>query len=89
MTNRKEIKFYLENNQILFDGMEGQLMNNNSEYLEFINRIYHIDSSQYDFIYRLYNNWAGCILLVKDNQYRYITCGSGRPIVDESFGELI
>lgn len=79
---------YLENDKIIFNGMNGKL-NNSKEYREFIKegfRIekYNIDIDQYEYIYKLDNGWAGTLLLVKGNKYRTFTCGSGRPLITES-----
>jgi hypothetical protein len=71
---------------IIFDGFEGKLMNDDLNFLEFLNKVCGIDTTKYDKIYSLNDNWAGRGLLIKGNQYRYITFGSGRPIVNEKTG---
>lgn len=78
---------YLENGKIIFNKMNGKLINN--EYLDFIKNGFEIEKfniniGQYDYIYILDNKWAGTLLLIKGNKYRTFNCGSGRPFITES-----
>ena len=59
-------------------------MNDNKNYIEFVNKACKIDHTNYDSIYRLDDGWAGTLLLVKGNNYCKIKCGSGRPLITES-----
>ena len=70
--------------QILFDGMKGKLMNNDTKYIKFVNTICKIDTSKYDYVYSLDDGWAGSLLLVKGDTYRFFKCGSGVPIINGS-----
>ena len=83
---------YLSTNKhkIIFNGLEGQLMNDNTDFMMFVNKICRIDTKQYEYIYKLSDNWAGCLLLIKGNKYRSIECGSGLPLIlsTEKIGEL-
>lgn len=56
--------------------------------LTFLQRICNIDTSQYDFIYKLNDNWAGGYFLRSGDNYRIIMCGSGVPIVSDRSGTL-
>lgn len=75
---------YLQNNEIIFNGMSGKLMNNDINYMTFIHEICKIDTKNYEYIYKLNDNCAGSILLVKDLSYCYYKCGSGFPIINGS-----
>ncbi len=75
---------YLTNNTIMFGNMKGTLMNNDQRYMTFVNKICNIDTSKYDKIYKLDDNWAGQLLLVKGSKFRWIQCGSGRPLITET-----
>lgn len=83
---------YLENNKIIFHDIETNLSNEgeliNSTNLDFINKILKINTNEYDYIYKLNDNWAGKYLFVKGNAYRLVTCGSGKPIVYDESGIL-
>jgi hypothetical protein len=82
---------YLDNNRIKFNGMTGELMNDNVEYINFVNKICGINTKNYEYIYRLTDNWTGGLLLIKGNNYRFFKCGSGKPLITESekTGKLI
>ena len=77
---------YLKNNKIIFDNKNGILMNYNPRYIDFINKnnICEIDTSSYDYIYKIYDKWCGYLLLIKDNKFRYIQCGSRIPFLLET-----
>ena len=83
---------YLSTNKdkIIFNKMKGQLMNDNTDFMLFVNKICRIDTKNYEYIYQLSNNWTGCLLLIKDNKYRFFECGSGLPLIlsSEQNGEL-
>ena len=80
---------YLSNNKIIFNGMDGTLMNDDKRFMEYLHIICGIDTDPYDNIYKLNDNWAGNILFIKDNTYRLVVCGSGIPIFSEKTGTLI
>jgi hypothetical protein len=80
----KKIK-YLSYNKIIFNDMNGELINN----FEFLQKICKIDTTKYDYIYHINNRWTGAYLLVKNNNYRFIECGSGKPIINDTIGKLI
>lgn len=85
------IKF-LEYNKIIFDynekSFEGEFANSND--LKFIiNEILKIDKNDYEYIYKLNNGWAGAFLFIKENTYRWVTCGSGVPILSNRIGIFV
>ena len=63
-------------------------MNNDKNFIKFINEICKINTLDYDYIYRLDDNCAGCLLLIKGNNYHYVKLGSVNPIISESKGVL-
>ena len=54
----------------------------------FLENIANIDTSKYDMIYFLLGTFAGAYILIKNNKYRYIKCGSGVPIILDYTGTL-
>ena len=67
---------------IEFNGMRGTLMNSDVSYMQFLEQVCNIDTSNYEYIYKLDDGWAGSVLLVKgDRTYLFFKCGSGLPIV--------
>ncbi len=74
----------LGSEKIIFDDREATLTNYNKEYMELMYKLTGISLWEYDYVYNVKNNWAGGLLLIKGNQYRYFTRGSGRPILTES-----
>ena len=80
----KKIK-YLSYNKIIFNNMNGELINN----YEFLQKVCNIDTTKYDYIYFINNGWSGAYLLVKNNNYRFIECGSGNPIISDTVGKVI
>lgn len=79
----KKIK-YLSNNNIIFNNMNGELINN----YDFLQKVCNIDTTKYDYIYKINDNWAGAYLLIKNNMFRLIECGSGKPIISDTYGKL-
>lgn len=43
---------------------------------------------EYDSIYRLQDDLAGSLLFIKNNEYVYMQCGSGVPIIHRENGIL-
>lgn len=80
----RQIK-YLTDNKIIFNNMNGELTTN----YEFLQKVCKINTYNYDKIYKLNNGWVGSYLLIKNNTYRFIECGSGRPIVSDTTEKLI
>ncbi len=74
---------HVSDTTIIFDNFEGELMNNNDAFSSHL-KMCGIDIQQYDSIYKLKDNWAGRVLLVRNNVFRYIQFGSGRPILYET-----
>ena len=74
--------------QITFNGLKGKLINNNNNNDEFIflNKVCNIHTDSYDKIYKLDDGWGGSYLLIKNKNYRYIKCGSGKPIISDETG---
>ena len=70
--------------QITFNGLKGKLINNDD--YDFLNKVCNINTNDYDHIYKLDDGWAGSYLLIKHKNYRYIQCGSGRPIISDKTG---
>jgi hypothetical protein len=77
---------YLTSNKIIFKNMKGVLALT-SDFI-YLQSICKINTNNYDSIYKLDNGWCGAYLLVKNNNYHFIECGSGRPIIAESYGTI-
>ena len=71
---------------IVFNGLSGKLISNDNKI--FLQQICNIDANNYEYVYKLDNGWAGGYLFINGNKYRYITCGSGVPIVSDVEGIL-
>lgn len=70
------------NREIIFNGMKGTVMNSDGNYMQFLQQVCNIDTSNYTYIYKLDDGWAGSVLLVKaDKSYLFFKCGSGVPII--------
>lgn len=71
---------------IIFNNMNGVLVYGDENI--FLQQICKIDTTKYDYIYKLEDGWASSYLFIKDKTYRYIKCGAGIPIVNDVTGEL-
>ena len=76
---------YIDTDTILFRNMKGKIETN----MIFLNKVCNINHKYYDKIYKLDDGWTGGYLLIKNNEYRLIICGSGKPIVSDTKGTLI
>ena len=70
--------------QITFNGLKGNLINNDD--CIFLNKVCKINTNSYDKIYKLDDGWTGSYLLINNKNYRYIQCGSGKPIISDETG---
>lgn len=66
--------------------LHGNIANNDC--IQFIKLILNIDPTIYEHIYRINDTWAGAYLFLSENNYRYVICGSGRPIIADRIGEI-
>ncbi len=72
--------------KIRFNNMDGTFVSENNK--EFLKKVCNIDTNDYEYSYTLNDKWAGSYLFIKDKDYRFIKCGSGRPIVSDRTGKL-
>ena len=75
---------------IVIDSM-GNTMNGsviNSRHLDFLH-FCNIDITKYNVIYFLNDKKAGSYFFINGDKYRYIQCGSGRPIILDHTGDVI
>jgi hypothetical protein len=80
-------KFTITPTTVTIDIMKGYIMTKNDD-LSFLQKICKIDTSQYEFIYKLDDGWTGGYFFLSGNKYRIIKCGSGVPIVSDKSGVL-
>ena len=72
---------YPEN--IVFEDYKGFLQKTN---FPFIEKKWNINISDYDCVYKLHGGWAGGWLFIKNNEYVFLKCGSGIPIIEKRMG---
>ncbi len=72
--------------KIRFNNMDGTFVSESNK--EFLKKVCNIDTNDYEYSYTLDDKWAGSYLFIKDKDYRFIKCGSGRPIVTNRTGKL-
>ncbi len=66
----------------------GTLLHSTDKSRDFLRNICDINPDNYDRIYKIDNNWAGAYLLLYQNKYRYVICGSGVAITSDITGYL-
>jgi hypothetical protein len=75
---------------IVFQNREGLITDKNGHL--FLQQFGKIDTSMYDKVYifkhDLSLNRMGAFLLIRGNTYRYVTLGSGKPIISDVSGLL-
>lgn len=71
-----------ELNTIIFNGMDGILINYDDEQIEFINEVLGIDTSDYDKIYKLNDLWSKKYLFIKGDTYKCVKCNYEGPIIE-------
>jgi hypothetical protein len=79
-------KLFKDGNTVTFNCMHGYVAKNKD--IEFLQRICNINTDNYDEIFHFDEGVAGCYLLVKNNTFRFIICGSGLPIIGGYEGVL-
>ena len=77
--------YYIDSDNILFRNMKGKKLVD----MQFLNKVCNINCKNYDKIYKLDDGWTGGYLLLKNNTFRLIMCGSGKPIISDTTGNLI
>lgn len=72
---------------IVFKNMKGSLATEKDK--NFLRVLGKINTDDYDYIYSLDDGWAGSYLLIKNNNYRLLKCGSGLPIIGDTTGTFV
>jgi hypothetical protein len=71
-------------NIIIFNGMKGIRIYEKNKCAHIALR--KIDFTKYDYAYSLDDGFAGSYVFIKNNNYRFIKCGSGIPIINDKSG---